>query len=87
MHNRYFGAGYVLDPEYIDHDVQSVSEVMADFRETVKRLYCGDIEGQSLASKQFSTFRNKEGMWNDKKIWEVRSCSYYFGCVALILQC
>ena len=50
MHNRYFGAGYVLDPEYIDHDVQSVSEVMADFRETVKGLYCGDIEGQSLAS-------------------------------------
>lgn len=52
----------MLDPEFLDADVMSNSEVMASFDEVLQRL-APTPEVAQIASQQFLCFRQKEGVF------------------------
>ncbi|KAG2429429.1 hypothetical protein HYH02_014084 [Chlamydomonas schloesseri] len=58
-----YDAGYVLDPEFHDHDV---SEAMDRFTTVLERML--SPEDAAIAQAQLSVFRGKQGLFGRKSV-------------------
>jgi hypothetical protein len=60
MYNDLHGAGYCLDPEFLDVSITELPEPMCGLDQTIERL-SKTPEDAAKASEQFLTFRDQKG--------------------------
>lgn len=70
MHCRYHAAGYALDPNFLQDDVNAVNngEVFAGLTAVIEKVHHGNSAAQALALQQYVEFRAQRG-----KVFEMSS--------------
>ena len=66
------GAGYCLDPEYVNHDQQTNSEVWnGGFVAVVRRLCSRNEESIATILEQYVQFKTKTGVFAEPYVWNL----------------
>jgi hypothetical protein len=69
LHSIMHAAGYVLDPEFWDHEQEKNEEVMLGFTAVVEKLL-PKVEDQAEALEQLNKFKSKRGLFGMKAVQE-----------------